>query len=116
MLWPCCNFFSELQHFHVHFRPDSIGERVLKQRWCEAFLLGLAQCSSQFGLLETLTSVITHLGTCATLGQLKIDRFHQVKGQIDQLCHLLRQCQELNVTSAEFSFLKIIAFTASGEV
>lgn len=116
-----CETASRLLFLTVHWlksidqlrlRPDSIGERVLKQRWCEAFILGLAQCSSQFGLCETLKSVVNHLGTCAALGQLKSDRFHEVKGQIDMLCHFLNRCCKLNIRSGEYSYLKILAFTA----
>uniref|UniRef100_A0A914UZV0 Uncharacterized protein n=1 Tax=Plectus sambesii TaxID=2011161 RepID=A0A914UZV0_9BILA len=117
-----CETASRLLFLSVHWlksvkslnlKADSLQESVLKQRWCELFLLGLLQCSSQFCLNSMLAAMNSHLQTCAVLGQLKMDKYEEVHEQINCLQALLRRFDELKLTTMEFAYLKLIAFTST---
>lgn len=112
-------FFSRVLRPQVScflfFRPDTMSETVLKQRWCEIFILGLLQCANQFCLSSMLTAMATHLHTCTLLGQLKMEKYEEVQEQIGCLQAFLRLYEEMNITNLEFGYLKIIAFTATGK-
>lgn len=100
----------------LHFSPDTLQEAVLKQRWCEVFVLGLLQCSGQFCLNSMLAAMATHLHTCALLGQLKMERYEEVQEQISSLQSFLRRCEDLKLDSVEFGYLKLAAFAATGKL
>uniref|UniRef100_A0A915JDQ8 Nuclear hormone receptor HR78 n=1 Tax=Romanomermis culicivorax TaxID=13658 RepID=A0A915JDQ8_ROMCU len=116
-----CETASRLLFLSVHWlksiealqlRPDTFGERLLKRRWCETFILGLVQCSHQFCLPGMLTAVLAHLRSCASMGQLKRERYEEVRREIELLQSFLKRCQKLHLTTAEYSYLKLISFTA----
>jgi len=116
-----CETASRLLFLTVHWlksvarlrlRPDSPGERVLRERWCEAFVLGLAQCASQFGLSASLASVLGQLGPAATA---RSERLAELRRQVTLLARFLGRCQRLRLSAAEYSYLKILAFAAPGD-
>lgn len=51
------------------YSENSLQEEVLKERWCELFLLGLLQCADKFQLMLLLESVGAQLHTMAMLGK-----------------------------------------------
>lgn len=53
--------------FYV-FRPNFI-EKTLKTKWCDLFVLGLMQRSVEFDLINTLSTMNTHLSTCTKFGK-----------------------------------------------
>ncbi|KAL1230749.1 Orphan steroid hormone receptor [Trichinella spiralis] len=117
-----CETASRLLFLSVHWlksvtsldlQPDSLQEVILKQRWCEVFLLGLMQCASQFCLNSMLTAMTTHLHTSTLLGLLKLEKYEEIQEQISCLQALLRRTEDLKLTDTEYGYLKLIAFAAT---
>uniref|UniRef100_A0A5S6QUH4 Nuclear receptor domain-containing protein n=1 Tax=Trichuris muris TaxID=70415 RepID=A0A5S6QUH4_TRIMR len=117
-----CETASRLLFLSVHWlksvpslelQPDSVEEMVLKQRWCEIFLLGLVQCASQFCLGNMLTAMATYLHTCFLLGALSVEQYEEVQEHITCLQAFLQRVEETKPTDVEFGYLKLIAFSAT---
>ncbi|VDP00478.1 unnamed protein product [Soboliphyme baturini] len=115
-----CETSSRLLFLSIHWASrvcitlSTIQEAVLKQRWCEIFLIGLLQCAGKFCLNSMLTAVSIHLHTCTLLGQLKIEKYEEVLEQINSLQDLLHRTQQLKLTDMEYGYLKLIICSAPG--
>ncbi|VDM39356.1 unnamed protein product, partial [Toxocara canis] len=118
-----CETASRLLFLSVHWiksiraisSNSSVLEQTMKSKWCDLFVLGLMQCSSQFCLSNMLSAMSTHLSACSRIGQLKPERFEEVNEQINFLLKLVQRFDELKLSSVEFAYLKLISFTANGK-
>uniref|UniRef100_F1KX17 Nuclear hormone receptor family member nhr-41 n=1 Tax=Ascaris suum TaxID=6253 RepID=F1KX17_ASCSU len=116
-----CETASRLLFLSVHWIKNikalssnaSILESTMKSKWCDVFVLGLMQCSSQFCLSNMLSAMSTHLSACSRIGQLKTERFEEVNEQINFLLKLVHRFEELKLSAMEFAYLKLISFTAN---
>ncbi|KHN81670.1 Nuclear hormone receptor family member nhr-41 [Toxocara canis] len=116
-----CETASRLLFLSVHWiksiraisSNSSVLEQTMKSKWCDLFVLGLMQCSSQFCLSNMLSAMSTHLSACSRIGQLKPERFEEVNEQINFLLKLVQRFDELKLSSVEFAYLKLISFTAN---
>uniref|UniRef100_A0A915AA95 Uncharacterized protein n=1 Tax=Parascaris univalens TaxID=6257 RepID=A0A915AA95_PARUN len=115
-----CETASRLLFLSVHWIKNikalssnaSVLESTMKSKWCDVFVLGLMQCSSQFRLSNMLSAMSTHLSACSRIGQLKTERFEEVNEQINFLLKLVHRFDELKLSAMEFAYLKLISFTA----
>uniref|UniRef100_A0A0N5ALG5 Nuclear receptor domain-containing protein n=1 Tax=Syphacia muris TaxID=451379 RepID=A0A0N5ALG5_9BILA len=115
-----CETASRLLFLSVHWMKNikaastsmTVLEQVMKRKWCDLFVLGLMQCSSQICLSNMLTAMSDHLSACSRIGQLKPERFEEVNEQIGYLMKLIERFNELKLSPVEFAYLKLISFTA----
>ncbi|KAI6238137.1 BMA-NHR-41, isoform d [Aphelenchoides fujianensis] len=88
-------------------------ESTMKLKWCDIFLLGLMQCSTEFNLSEMLNAMSLHLlNSYVQIGQIDTPHCEEVNQQITFLTRLAQRVEQLKPTAMEFAHLKMIAFTA----
>ncbi|CAJ0579588.1 unnamed protein product, partial [Mesorhabditis spiculigera] len=115
-----CETASRLLFLTVHWMKNvkvplknSTLEVLMKGKWCELFVLGLAQTSSQVGLPRMLEAMKSHLSACARLGQLKPEKFEEVAAQIALLVQFVARLDALALSPHEYAYLKLVAFTGT---
>lgn len=85
----------------------------MKGKWCDLFVLGLVQCSSELNLAFMLRSVDSHLAALCRYGQLKRERYEELCRQIALLLLFAQKTRQLKLSGMEFAYLKAIAFTGA---
>ncbi|CAJ0929150.1 unnamed protein product, partial [Mesorhabditis belari] len=115
-----CETASRLLFLSVHWMKNvkvplksSTIEVLMKAKWCDLFIIGLAQTAGQVGLSRMLDAMKNHLAACARLGQLKAEKFEDVAGQITRLLHFVAKVESLRLSPQEFAYLKLIVFTGN---
>ncbi|KAL8606149.1 hypothetical protein ACOMHN_067132 [Nucella lapillus] len=114
-----CESASRLLFLSMHwtrslpcFQMLSADTQTTLVRWCwsELFTLGLAQCSQIMCLPTILAAILNHLQTSLQNGEDKSSQ-DKVKGVMDHIVRLqdyITSMTQLQVTSAEFAYLKAL--------
>ncbi|CAD6197510.1 unnamed protein product [Caenorhabditis auriculariae] len=113
-----CETASRLLFLSVHWIKDvrmslrsTSLEAVMKNKWCDIFVLGLMQSADSIRLVSMLEAMNSHLAACVDMGQLNAEKFEKVSEQMQRLIQLARMFDQKSLTSVEYAYLKLISFT-----
>jgi len=95
---------------NIAFKLFDINVQIilLQKHWCELFTIGLCQCSNTMGLLHILSLLSEQCRVNLESRDPSVSEHSRtVDDQIFQIQNYVNECEQLQLTSIEFAYLKL---------
>ncbi|XP_067934684.1 orphan steroid hormone receptor 2-like isoform X2 [Watersipora subatra] len=89
---------------------------LVRNCWCELFVLGLAQHSETMSLFTILAAIVNHLQNSVAQGKLSAERVKDVMDHIIRLQELIQRLQKLHIDNVEYAYLRALVLFSTDHI